>query len=404
MFSVVFSDYSVFSVTVYISKGLHHPSFGLPSLSFFVILPFMETMKRIYSLITGDYAQYIAGAFTLIIGFILLSIVNRILRKKIQQAKEGKIALHKNLITLLDLVQKIAVPLAYLGIFSFSIGVASFGNRLHLLAQSAFAIVSTFVVIRAINRFLEMTFSGFFPKNVQGQNREKSLRPLLSIIQGLLWVLGLIFLLGNLGVDVTAALAGLGVGGIAVAIAAQALLGDLFSYFVIYLDKPFEIGDFIVFQDTSGTVEKIGIKSSRVRALSGEILVISNSILTTTLIHNYKQMQKRRIAFSFAIPYETPHQSIEKIPTIVKEAVEGVKVVSGVLFDRSHLNSLGDGALSFETVYYVPSGNYSVYMDVQQEIYLSILKACEEEGITLAYPTQRVFTSSPGQLNVQTIE
>ncbi len=213
-------------------------------------------------------------------------------------------------------------------------------------------------------------------------------RPLKTLIHLLIWLIGSLFFLGNLGLDISAVIAGLGVSGIAVAIAAQGILGDLFNYFVILFDRPFEVGDFIIFGDKMGGVEKIGIKTTRVRAIGGEQLIIANSDLTGSKIHNYKRMERRRVVFEIGVTYQTPRKMLEEITGRIRTIIEAME---NVTFDRCHFKSFGDYALKFETVYYVGSADYALYMDIQQEINLRIAEAFEEMGIEFAYPTQVVF-------------
>lgn len=207
-------------------------------------------------------------------------------------------------------------------------------------------------------------------------------------VHGLVWALVSLLTLDNLGVDVTALIAGLGVGGIAVALAVQNLLGDLLASLSIILDKPFEVGDFIIVGDSMGNVERIGIKTTRLRSLSGEQLVFSNSDLLSSRIRNYKRMYERRILFSIGVTYQTPRSELEAIPTILRELVEKQ---SPVRFDRAHFKEFGDSALTFEVVYFVLQPDYIVYMDIQQRINLELFQIFEERGIEFAYPTQTVF-------------
>lgn len=209
-----------------------------------------------------------------------------------------------------------------------------------------------------------------------------------NIIKWTLWILAALFVLSNLGVEVTSLIAGLGIGGVAVAFALQNILGDLFSSFAIYLDKPFQVGDFIVVGQNAGVVERIGIKTTRVRALQGEEIVISNRELTSVRVQNFKKLKERRVVFPFGVTYETPTEKVKKVPALVKEAIGKVE---GVRFDRSHFQSFGDSALLFETVYFVESEDYTKYMDIQQDINLGVKEAFEKEGIAMAYPTTTVY-------------
>ena len=168
----------------------------------------------------------------------------------------------------------------------------------------------------------------------------------------------------------------------------QTILGDLFSYFTIFFDRPFEIGDFIIVEDFLGTIEHIGIKTTRVRSLSGEQLVFSNTDLTNSRIKNYKRMDKRRVVFRLGVVYQTTLKQLKEIPGIIKDTINNV---SNTAFDRAHFFSYGDFSLIFEVVYYVQSRDYNIYMDIQQEINFTIKEEFEKRGIEFAYPTQTVF-------------
>ena len=328
---------------------------------------------------------------------VLILFANSILGKRIKKLEELKKAdsAQKKLVSALPVlrfIKRIALPLIFLAVLYVSMQRVSFGETVQETVQIVFAFVMTIIIVRSLNKGLELSFAKYFEKEYANQEHEKNLKPLLSFVKLLIWIVGFLVLLSNLGFNITTALAGLGVGGIAVAIAAQGILGDLFSYFVIFFDHPFALGDFIVFGDKSGTVERIGIKSSRIRVLSGELLIISNSDLTSSRIHNFKQMQRRRVVSQITIPYETDIAKVEKVPSLINEAIAKVKTIEGVICDRCHFQTFGDSALIFETVYYVPSPDYVVYMDVQQEINLLLLKRFTEEGIEFAYPTQKIFT------------
>lgn len=364
-------------------------------------MSFMTTLQELFGEHGPDYlkaAGLVTGAL------VVLLVANGLLKKHIKRIENQSIerseAGVKRSLPVLRFFQRIAIPMTFLGILHIAVNMVSFDERIQATVQAVFAIVMTIIIVRSINKGIELSFARYFEKEWANHEQEKNLKPLLSLLKFLLWIIGFIFLLANLGFDVTTALAGLGVGGIAVAIAAQGILGDLFSYFVIYLDKPFELGDFIVFGDKSGVVERIGIKSSRIRILSGEILVISNSDLTSARIHNYKQMKQRRVVFSIGVTYETDQTYIEEIPSIIRGVIESVGIIEGVFCDRSHFQAFGPYALLFETVYYVPSPDYRVYMDVQQEIYRNIFRIFHEKGIDFAYPTQKVFAATEQPLAI----
>jgi len=203
-----------------------------------------------------------------------------------------------------------------------------------------------------------------------------------------LWSIVLLLALDNLGINVTALIAGLGVGGIAVALAVQNILGDLFASLSIVLDKPFAVGDFLIVDNFLGTVEHVGLKTTRMHSLSGEQLVFSNSDLLNSRIRNYGRMYERRVVFPIGVTYQTPRAKLEKIPDIMREAVEAQ---AQTRFDRSHFKEYGNFSLNFETVYFILSPDYTLYMDIQQAVNLHIHQRFEEEEIEFAYPTQTVF-------------
>lgn len=207
-----------------------------------------------------------------------------------------------------------------------------------------------------------------------------------------LWALVLLLALDNLGVNVTALVAGLGVGGIAIALAAQNILGDVFASLSIVIDKPFVIGDFIIVDDLRGTVEHVGIKTTRVRSLDGEQLVFSNSDLLSSRVRNYKRMRERRAVFTFGVLYQTPVAQVEAIPAMVKKMIDDQPKAR---FDRAHFMKFGDSSLDFEVVYWVSDPDYNAFMDIQQAVNLALMREFEQEKIGFAYPTRSLFVESP---------
>ena len=216
---------------------------------------------------------------------------------------------------------------------------------------------------------------------------------------------GIIVLIGleNMGIDVTALVAGLGIGGIAVALAAQNILSDLFASWSIVLDKPFLVGDFVVIDDFSGNVEHIGLKTTRIRSLAGEQVVISNSDLLKCRIRNYKRMYERRIVFTFGVTYETPIEKLKEIPNVIKDVIASIE---NARFDRAHFVSYGSFALNFEVVYYVLSADYNLYMDIQQKINLMLLEEFKKMDVAFAYPVQTIYVAGkePVSVSVEGLE
>lgn len=206
-----------------------------------------------------------------------------------------------------------------------------------------------------------------------------------------LWSLAVLMILDNLGFNVTALVAGLGIGGVAVALAVQNILGDLLASLSITLDKPFLVGDFIVVDDIAGTVEHVGLKTTRVRSLSGEQVVFANADLLKSRIHNYKRLYERRVLFGFGVLYRTPPEQLAAIQSIVREAITGQQ---GTRFDRAHFKGFGDSSLDFEVVYFVLDPDYNRYMDIQQAINLELVKRFAAAGVEFAFPTRTVHVES----------
>ncbi len=261
-------------------------------------------------------------------------------------------------------------------------------DQVHRLISSAF-VVALFIQLALWGDRLA---SALIAWRLAPDGGRSAMRNALSLIQFLVrvavWSLALLLIFENLGFNVTALVAGLGVGGIAVALAAQSVLGDLFSSLAIILDRPFEVGDTISFGDQTGTVERIGIKTTRIRAITGEQIAVSNSDLVSARVHNFKRMTERRVLLVLGVTYDTPADKLEGIPERVKRIVEGQ---DRVRFDRAHFRSFGDSALQFEVVYWVQSADYGVFMDCQQAINFAVFRAFEEDGIEFAFPSQTLY-------------
>lgn len=212
---------------------------------------------------------------------------------------------------------------------------------------------------------------------------------LAGIIKVTLWIFAFIFVLSNFGINITTLIAGLGIGGIAIAFALQNILGDLFSSFAIYFDKPFVIGDTVQVGSFIGTVEKIGIKTTRIKSVQGEELVFSNQKLTTENIQNFGKMQERRNVIQFGILYETDVKKVRAVPDMVKEIFSSIQ---DTRLDRVHFKQLGDSALIFEVTYFILKPDYGFLLDTMQEFNLSLMEHFKSEGIEFAYPTQVIYS------------
>jgi small-conductance mechanosensitive channel len=214
------------------------------------------------------------------------------------------------------------------------------------------------------------------------------------VLRVALWTVILLMILENLGVNITTLITSLGIGGIAVALAVQNILGDLFASLSIMLDKPFQVGDFIIVGEVLGSVEYIGLKTTRVRGLGGEQIILSNGDLLKSRIHNHRRMESRRVAFVIRVTYETTEQQLRAIPQMVRAIVSAQEMAN---FERAHFFAFGEWSLDFEVVYHVGTPDYNVHMDLQQTILLALVRQFEREGIEFAYPTHRLQMVSPSQ-------
>ncbi len=289
--------------------------------------------------------------------------------------------------TLIGVLETLRPPFYIFLAFYFALSFLEINRTLDKVVD---VVLITWIVYQVVVAFQVVIDYGIKKKVRKEKEPEAktAYRALGKLAKIILWIGAVLFILSNLGINITSLVAGLGIGGIAIAFALQNILNDLFSSFAIYFDKPFVIGDFIKVGDKAGVVEKIGIKTTRIRALQGEEIVISNRELTSTQIQNFKRMQERRVVFSFGVVYETPNRLLKRIPKIIEKIISSVEFVR---FDRAHFSQFDDSALSFEVVYYVGTSVYSKYKDINEKILLSVKEKFEKEGIEMAYPTRVVY-------------
>lgn len=345
--------------------------------------------------ILGNTGRDYAVALAIFIGILVsLKIIREIILNRLKKlAEKTKTDLDDILV---KIVRRISPPF-YLII---SIYIALKFLVIHALAIRIIDIVFLVAVVIQVVRILQVLIDFWTQKLVgiseegekikglpaqAGKSAVKNISYLLKIV---LWAFALLIILSNLGVNVNSLIAGLGIGGLAIAFALQNILQDIFSSFSILIDKPFRVGDFIIVGSDMGTVEKIGIKSTRIKTLQGQELVISNQELTSARVNNYKKMEKRRVVFALGATYETPSEKLEKMPGIIKNIIDKANMAE---FDRAHFKEFGDFSLNYEIVYYIDSPDYNQYMDTQESINLAIKEAFEKEGIEFAYPTQTLF-------------
>ncbi len=341
-----------------------------------------------YVIFDNSIRNWLTALGILVGVYLILTLIKRIINNRlIKRVKSSETEIDNFIIPVLDQTRWfsfLALGL-YLGILALNIPAeirewVVLGNQVILTLQLGFwgtGLISYYVNRSVVNKV----------KEDHGEDAT-TLDALGLIGKILLWVILSLIILDNLNIEISSLVASLGIGGIAVALALQNILGDLFASLSITLDKPFVIGDFVEVDDFAGDVEDIGLKSTRIRSLSGEELIFSNTDLLNSRIRNYKGLEKRRISFSIAVTYGTSVENLKKIPGIVEEIISPLEYVQ---FDRAHFKSLGDYSLNFAVVYYVHNPEYSSYLNAQQTINLELYQRFELEGIEFAYPTQTVI-------------
>ncbi len=337
---------------------------------------------------TPDYvSQSIVSIFTFVVFIILGWIVYHILERYLTRwTEKTKTKLDDEILknTKKPIYFFVILIGAYYALINFKDIRTNFSGELVFIFGIAEILLVTFIVTRVVN----VVIAWYADRVAKKRMSEHILFVFKKIINIFIFVIAFLVILWVNKIDLTGIAVGFGVGGIAIAFALQNVLSDVFSAFSIYFDRPFEIGDFIIVGKYSGTVKKIGMKSTRVQLLQGEELVLSNRELTSTNVRNFKKMKKRRIVFHFGVTYSTPSKKLEKIPNIVKKIVNSQELAE---VDRVHFTEFGDFSLNFEVVFYMKKGDYVLYRDTQQQINFAMKSAFEKEGIEMAFPTQTIY-------------
>jgi small-conductance mechanosensitive channel len=261
------------------------------------------------------------------------------------------------------------------------------GARINYFINLTLLILTVIFVVLASLDVITYSLKKYWAKKHRSDEQQKVLSISLLIIKIVVWIIAFLFILDNLNIQITGLITGLGIGGVAIAFAAQNILTDLFNYFTIFFDKPFDIGDFIITGEYKGTIEHIGIKTTRIRSLSGEQLIISNTDLVNSRINNYKRMKQRRINFSFGLTYDTPLEKLKKVPGIVEEIIKSIDKTE---FDRTFFTEFAASSLLFQVVYFVKDSDYKIYQGIQQQINFQLKEKLEELGLSFAFPTQTI--------------
>lgn len=326
--------------------------------------------------------------------FLLLKLLQAVLVARLKKLNE-KYATDTGSLVVAALASVRLWCLLVVSIFAGSLLLALPPKTSVILSTSAILVVLLQAAITG-NALLTLVIQGYAQRKLQTDAASVTTVTTLGFLGRIvLWAIVVLLALQNLGIDVTALVAGLGIGGIAIALAAQNILGDLFASLSIVLDKPFVLGDFIIVGDQSGTVEKIGIRTTQLRSLAGDMLIIANNDLIKSRIRNCKRMHERRVTFTLGVTYQTSPEKLAALPALLREAIERQ---SPVRFDRAHLKSFGPSSLDYEAVYFVLSPDHNLSLDIQQAISLWLIERLGTEGIQFAYPTQTVFLQADAEM------
>ena len=351
-----------------------------------VLNGFYDFLETSYFGNTGEaYLIFLAIFFGLLIFFKLLQVfvIHKVHKKVRNLGKDNYF---------LDMLDSLNWPFyTFLSLY-LSLEFLVLSEMADKVLRVILLVVIIYYAVKLFNALVTSVNKTIVNKRIASGDMDTAVVDLLAkIVKGVTWLVGILVLLSNMGVEITPLIAGLGIGGLAIAIALQGVLSDLFASFAIYFDKPFRAGDFIIIGSDMGVVQDIGIKSTRIKTLHGQELIVSNQELTSTRINNYRKLEKRRVVFHFGVEYSTPVSKVKKIPGIVKKIVDKVKLAE---FDRAHFQKFGDFSLDFEVVYFVNVNDFAKYMDTQQEINVKLMEAFEKEKIVFAFPTQTLHIAS----------
>ncbi|MFD2246035.1 mechanosensitive ion channel family protein [Pontibacter ruber] len=343
-----------------------------------------ELLKRVY--FHNTVQDYLIAIGIILLGSLLITLFRRSVLTRLRKWTENTHTKFDNFVV--SSFARFGIPVLHFIVIYIGINYLTLTPTATRVVTIAATVAITFMVIRFVTSTLVLLIRSYFKRKYNDKSHLNEMGAISLIINIVVWGLGLGFLFDNMGYDLTAIIAGLGIGGIAVALAAQNILGDLFNYFVIFLDRPFEVGDSIAVGDKNGTIEHIGVKTTRLRSLTGEQLIISNSDLTSSRIHNYKRLERRRVEFTLGVAYETSMENLKAIPDLLKKIITEQEQVA---FDRAHFASYGDSTLDFVVVYNALTSDYNTHMDIKQAINLRIFQEFQQRGIEFAYPTRKLF-------------
>ncbi len=348
-----------------------------------------------YTLFSNTMTDYGLAILFFLAAFLIFRLARSFFLERLKKrAKKTPTKINE---TFIRILRSFSLPFYLFLAFYLALSTLEILPQIERVVFYVFIFWVTYQIVIAVSILIDLVSQKVLEKEAYSDT-ESAISLLTKIAKGVIWVVAILTLLSNIGFNVTSFVAGLGVGGVAVALALQNIFNDLFSSFSIYFDKPFVVGDFIIIGEKMGVVKDIGIKSTRIQSLQGEEIIISNRELTTAQIQNFKKMEQRRIVFHFGVLYETPHDKLVQIPEMIKKIIENHDMAR---FDRAHFQEFADSSLLFEVVYYMTVPGFSEYMDTQQDINFAIREVFAKEGIEMAYPTRTLYVKGDSGKNAQ---
>jgi small-conductance mechanosensitive channel len=338
----------------------------------------------------NNLKAYLLCLLIILVGFVILRVLRRQVLRRLRALAQKTEGTFDDVVV--ELVGARIMPGLYALLVYHALSDLTLQSSLSRALQVAVTLVLAWQGVQIVTSIAQEGLRGYWKRHHPdtSADREKSLKGVVAIIRVAVWVLAGILVMDNLGIKVSAFMAGLGITGIAVALAAQTVLGDLFAYFVIFFDKPFEVGHAIKVGDTIGEIEHIGLKTTRLRSLSGEQVVVSNKSLTDAKVQNFRKMTRRRALFQFEIAYASSEEILRTLPGKIKEIITAQ---ADATFDRCHFMAFAESGLRFEVVFFVEVPDYARYMDIQQEVLLQIKATVEGLGTGFAFPTRTVHVT-----------
>ncbi len=334
---------------------------------------------------------YLSSLAYILIGLLAVWIIDQIIIRGIERVARRTASQFDDF--LIRKVEHFSLPALYALVIFMGLRDLNMKPAIANTIQAMVTVLVTVQAVRLLTRVVQEFLERHMARRAEAagltgvgvEHEKKSVRGVLIVIKIVVWILAGVLVLDNLGIRVTAFITGLGITGIAVALAAQTILGDLFSYFVIFFDRPFQVGHFIKVGDMMGEVESIGIKTTRIRSLSGEVVVVSNKFLTDNQVQNFRLLKRRRITSAFEVEYGTPNERLREIPGLVKDIVQSIE---NTTFDRCHFKEFGDSGLKFETIFFVEVPEMATSLDILQELNLRLKEALESRDVGFAFPTR----------------